>query len=125
MRSREDRRGFAVDSPSQVQETPINRIVSTSDERGLVGAKKKSERGYFVRLGHAFDGLRAGQLIEHLLLATGIVLAQISIHEWRMHSRRRNTITANVIRQIVSGHRVRHRNHRALAHRICEAISES
>jgi hypothetical protein len=64
------------------------------------------------------------QLFEHLCLPAGIVVRQIFVDEWSVNTGWRDTVATNVMRQIVAGNGIGHRDHRALAHRIGEAIGQ-
>jgi hypothetical protein len=50
---------------------------------------------------HSADRLRLGQFLEHLLLAAGIVLFQITIDECRMYPRRGNAVAPNIVANVV------------------------
>ncbi len=53
------------------------------------------------------------------------MLSQIAIDEWRMYASRRNAIAADVVRDVVAGDRIGHRDYRAFAGGIGEAVCES
>src|SRR5260370_31373688 len=101
-------------STVQIHETAIQRVIHSSDERSLVRTQEQGKRGHFLRFSHSADRLRLRQLLEHLLLAAGVVLFQITIDECRMHPGRGNAVTANVVADVASGAAAGARNHRAL-----------
>ena len=47
-------------SPSEIEKAAVNRIVHSSDERNFIGAQKKGQGSYLVRLSHPADRLRGG-----------------------------------------------------------------
>src|ERR1700730_18602477 len=112
-------------STVQIHETAIQRVIHSGNERSRVRTQEEGKRGYLVRLSHSADRLRLRQFLEHLLLAAGIVLFQITIDECRMHPGRGNAVTANVVADIVTRDGIGHRNHRAFAGGGREAISQS
>src|SRR5260370_22371564 len=109
-------------STVQIHETAIQTVIHSSDERSLVRTQEQAKRRHFLRFSHSADPLRLRQLLEHLLLAAGVVLFQITIDECRMHPGRGNAVTANVVSEVVSADGVRHRNHRALAGGISKPV---
>src|ERR1700733_12567254 len=111
-------------STVQIHETTIQRVIHPGDERSRIRTQKESEGGYFLRFSHSADRLRLCQLLEHLLLAAGIVLFQITIDECRMHPGRGNAVTANVVSDIVTRNGIGHRNRRTFAGGVCEAIRQ-
>src|ERR1700726_1274982 len=112
-------------SAVQIHETTIQRVIHPGDERSRIRTQEESERGYFLRFSHSADRLRLRQLPEHLLLAAGIVLFQITINECRMHPGRGNAVAANVVGDVVTRNGIGHCNRRAFAGRVCEAVSQS
>src|SRR5712671_7746101 len=112
-------------SAVQIHETTIQRVIYPGDERSRIRTQEESERGYLLRFSHSADRLRLRQFLEHLLLAAGIVLFQITIDECRMHPGRGNAVTANVVADIVTRDGIGHRDRRAFAGRVREALSKS
>src|ERR1700680_2747719 len=112
-------------SAVQIHETAIQRVIHSGDERSRIRTQEESKRGYLVRFPHSADRLCLRQFLEHLLLAAGIVLFQIAIDECRMHPGRGNTVTANVVANVVARDGIGHCNHRSLAGGVCEALSQS
>src|ERR1700757_1628301 len=102
-------------SAVQIHETTIQRVIHPGDERSRIRTQEESERGYFLRFSHSADRLRLRQLLEHLLLAAGIVLFQITIDQCRMNASRGNAVTANVVADVVTRDGIGHRNYRSLA----------
>src|SRR5208282_373200 len=98
---------------TKVEKSSVERVVDAGDEPGFVGAEIKSERGDFLRPSHAADWLGMRKLVEHFLLAAGIVLLEVAVDEGRVNPRRRNAIAANVRSEIVLGDGVGHRDDRA------------
>src|SRR5258708_37133160 len=99
--------GFAISraeptSTVQIHEAAIQRIIHSSDEPSRIRAQKQSQRRHFLGFSHSANGLSLGQLVIHFLLPPGIILAQSSIHEWRVHSRRGNAVAANVVSDVVA-----------------------
>src|SRR5712691_7535005 len=111
-------------SAVQIHETTIQRVIHPSDERGRIITQEESERGYLLRFSHSADRLCLRQFLEHLLLAAGIVLFQITIDECRMYPRRGNAVATNVVANVVTRDGIGHRNHRSLAGGVCEAIRQ-
>src|ERR1700733_7848715 len=109
---------------AQIQETSVNRIVRTRDERRFVRAKIKSKGSDLLGLSHSPDRLRFFQLLEHLLLSAGIVAMQKTIDKRSMDSCRRDAIAANVVGKVIPGHRICHRYDRALTHGIAKTIGQ-
>src|SRR5437867_2563745 len=109
----------------EAHEAAVDRVVASGDERGVVRTEKERELRHFVGAAHAADGLCAGELFEHLALASWVALGEVSVDEWRMDPRRRNGIAANVVLYVVAGYRVRHRQHGAFAHRVREAVGDA
>ena len=66
-----------------------------------------------------------GQLLKHVLLAAGIVLADEAIDKRGVNTRRGNAVAANVLSNVVARHRIGHREHCPLAHGVREAIGQS
>src|SRR6202162_6092675 len=66
-------------STVQIHETTIQRVIHPGNERSRVRTQEETKRGYFVRFSHSADRLRLRQFLEHLRLAAGIVLFQITI----------------------------------------------
>src|ERR1700738_1091298 len=112
-------------SAVQIHETAIQRIIHSGNERSRVRTQEEGKRGYLVRFPHSADRLRLRQFLEHLMLVAGIILFQIILAECRVHPGRGNAVTANVVADIVTRDRISHRNHRAFAGGVCEAISQS
>src|SRR6267142_5849174 len=112
-------------SAVQIHETAIQRVIHSGNERSRVRTQEEGKRGYLVRFPHSTDRLRLRQFLEHLLLAAGIVLLQIIIDEGRMHPGWGNAGTANVVADIVTRGGIGHRNRRAFAGRVREALSQS
>src|SRR5713101_5835014 len=83
-------------SAVQIHDTAIQRVIHSGNERSRVRAQEEGKRGDLVRFPHSANWLRLRQFLEHLLLAAGMVLFQITIDECRMHPGRGNTVTANV-----------------------------
>jgi hypothetical protein len=111
--------------PVQVQKSSVDRIIASRNETSGVGAEEQRQRRDFFRLAHAADGLQLRELLHHLLLASGIVLAQESIDEWGMHTRGGDAVAADVVVDIIACNGIRHREHRAFAHAVSEAVGES
>src|SRR6476619_1258348 len=65
----------------QSDEPAVDGHVAAGDERCSVGAEEERELGNLVRLSHASDRLCAGELVEHLALASRIVLREVAIDE--------------------------------------------
>src|SRR5450755_3143107 len=112
-------------SAVQIHETAIQRIIHSGNKRSRVRTQEEGKRGNLVRFPHSADGLGFRQLLEHLLLVAGVVLFQITIDEGRVHPGRGNAVTANVVADIVTCDGIGHRNRRAFAGRVCEALSQS
>src|SRR5713101_8373423 len=112
-------------STVQIHETAIQRVIHSGNERSRVRTQEEGKRGYLVGFSHSADRLRLRQFLEHLLLAAGVILFQIIIDECRMHPGRGNAVTANVVADIVTRDGIGHRNRRAFAGRVCEALSQS
>src|ERR1700693_2039602 len=112
-------------SAVQIHEAAIQGIIYSGNERSRVKTQEEGKRGPLGRFSHSADRLGLRQLLEHLLLAAGIVLFQISIDECRMPPGLGNAVTANVVADIVTRNGIGHRNRRAFAGRVCEALSQS
>src|ERR1700680_5080217 len=112
-------------SAVQIHETAIQRVIHSGNERSRVRTQEEGKRGNLVRFSHSADRLRLRQFLEHLLLAAGIILFQIAIDKCRVHSGWRYAVTSNVVANIVTRDGIGHRNHRAFAGGVCEAISQS
>src|ERR1700675_1122559 len=89
-------------SAVQIHETTIQRVIHPGDERSRIRNKEESEGGFLLRFSHSADRLRLSQLLEHFLLAAGIVLFQVTIDECRMYPRRGNAVTANAVANVVT-----------------------
>src|SRR5467141_2340548 len=63
-------------SAVQIQETAIQRVIHSGNERSHIRTQEQGKRGYLVRFPHSADRLRLCQFLEYLLLAAGIVLRQ-------------------------------------------------
>src|SRR5438477_439233 len=62
--------------------------------------------------------------MKHLLFPVWIILAQISIDKRSVHAGGRNAVATYVVGQIVTSHRVGHRNHCAFAGGIGKAVRQ-
>ena len=49
---------------------------------------------------------------------------QVAVDEWGVHSRGGDAVAANVVVDVVASYRIGHRQHRAFAHAVGEAIGE-
>jgi len=65
------------------------------------------------------------QLVEHLLFVAGIILPQIGIDKRSVNASRGDAIATDVVRQIVASDRIRHGDHRTLAHRVSETVGQA
>src|SRR5271156_4678435 len=110
---------------TKVQETSVNRVIRTGDKRRFVRTKKKSQGGDLLWLSHSADRLRLLQLLKHLLLLAGIITVQEIIDKGGVDSGRRNAIASDIVGQVILGHRVCHRDHRALAHGVGKTIHQT
>src|ERR1700730_13567722 len=83
---------------TEIEESPVDRIIRSGDEGCFIRTKKEGQRGDFLRLTHAADGLRRGQLLKHFLLATWIIFSQVTINEWSVHASGRDAVAADLVR---------------------------
>jgi hypothetical protein len=90
-------------SPAEVEPTPVDRIIHSSDERGFLRAQEKSQRGNFVRLSHPADRLCSGELREHFLFLAWVIALQVALDKRRVDSRRRDAIATDLVLKIVLG----------------------
>src|SRR6266536_2119320 len=74
-------------------ESAVDRVVASGDERGGVRTEKQGQPRHLVRTTHAPYRLRARQRLEHLRLAPGITLREEVVYERRMNAGRRNAVT--------------------------------
>jgi hypothetical protein len=56
--------------------------------------RKQRERCHFAWFRHSPDRLSLCELFVHLLLTSGVILAQITIDKWRVDASRRNAVAA-------------------------------
>src|ERR1700680_3524562 len=110
---------------AKVQETSVNRVVRTRDERRFVRAKKQSKGGNLLRLSHSPDGLRFFQPLKHLLFFAGIITAQKTIDKRGMDPCRRNAMAANVVGEVILRHRICHCDNGTLTHGVSKPIREA
>src|SRR4029078_8290526 len=72
-------------SAVQIHETAIQRVVHAGNERSRVRTQEECKRSYLVRFPHSADRLSLRQFLQHLPLAAGVVLLQITCDERRVH----------------------------------------
>lgn len=109
----------------EAKKAAVEGIVDPGDEGGFVGAEIEGKSGDFFRLGHAADGLRARQFLEHLFFAPGIVACQVTIHKRSVHASGRDAIAADIVSEIIAGDGIGHSDDGALAGGIGEAICQA
>src|SRR5438067_2082760 len=112
-------------SSVEIEKPAVDRIIRTGDESRFVGTQKQGQRRHFFRIGHAADGLRFGKFLKHFLFTAGIILFQVTVHEGGVDARGRNTIAANLMRQIVACNGEGHGEDRSFAHGIGKTIGEA
>ena len=109
----------------EIEKAAIDRVIGAGDESCFVRTQKQGQGGDFFRIRHPANGLRFRKLLKHFLLAAGIILFQIAVHEGSVNARGRDAIAANLVGQIVARHGKGHGQGCALAHGIGKAISEA
>src|ERR1700730_11769408 len=103
-------------SSAEITEPTVDRIIHSSDESGFVRTQEKSQGGHFFWCSHSADRLSCGELREHVLFFAWIIALKITVDERRVDSCRRNTVTTDLIFQIVLRYRIRHRDDGPFTH---------
>ena len=107
---------------SNVQGAAIYRIRATGDKGGFVATEENRHGGYFLRLAHAADRLRDGQLLKHLIDVVGIIFLNKSIHKRGVNACGQDGVAADFIFQKIPCDGVCHGEHSSLTGGIGEAV---
>src|SRR6185312_5348940 len=83
----------------------VYQVIATGNKTRFIRTKIKRQCSDLFRFTHTTNRLTFGQFIKYLVLLTGVVFGDETVHKRRMYPRRRNAVAADVVVQVVARNR--------------------